>query len=124
MIQFLATNSLSGSGSGGMCGNNELLQVIHIVRNVINVLQIAVPIALILWGTIDIGKAVIAGDEKKMKEAQKPFIKRIVYAVIAFLVPFIVSTVMKYVGNDEWKTCWKAAKNVTFDGVNFYIDSE
>ena len=26
-------------------------------------------------------RAVIAGDEKKMKEAQKPFIKRIVYAL-------------------------------------------
>ena len=47
-----------------------------------------------------------------MKEAQKPFIKRIVYAVIAFLVPFIVSIVMGYVGNTEWKNCWTAAKDV------------
>lgn len=96
----------------GLCSNTNLLQVIHIVRTVINILQIAVPVALILWGTLDIGKAVIAGDEKKMKEAQKPFIKRIVYAVIAFLVPFIVSIVMGYVGNTEWKNCWTAAKDV------------
>lgn len=99
-------------GNTGLCSNTNLLQVIHIVRTVINILQIAVPVALILWGTLDIGKAVIAGDEKKMKEAQKPFIKRIVYAVIAFLVPFIVSIVMGYVGNTEWKNCWSAAKDV------------
>lgn len=99
-------------GNTGLCSNTNLLQVIHIVRTVINILQIAVPVALILWGTLDIGKAVIAGDEKKMKEAQKPFIKRIVYAVIAFLVPFIVSIVMGYVGNTEWKNCWTAAKDV------------
>lgn len=99
-------------GNTGLCSNTNLLQVIHIVRTVINILQIAVPVALILWGTLDIGKAVIAGDEKKMKEAQKPFIKRIVYAVIAFLVPFIVSIVMGYVGNTEWKTCWSAAEDV------------
>lgn len=98
--------------NAGLCSNTNLLQVIHIVRTVINILQIAVPVALILWGTLDIGKAVIAGDEKKMKEAQKPFIKRIVYAVIAFLVPFIVSIVMGYVGNTEWKNCWTAAKDV------------
>ena len=98
--------------NAGLCSNTTLLQVIHIVRTVINILQIAVPVALILWGTLDIGKAVIAGDEKKMKEAQKPFIKRIVYAVIAFLVPFIVSIVMGYVGNTEWKNCWSAAKDV------------
>ena len=99
-------------GNTGLCSNTNLLQVIHIVRTVINILQIAVPVALILWGTLDIGKAVIAGDEKKMKEAQKPFIKRLVYAVIAFLVPFIVSIVMGYVGNTEWKNCWSAAKDV------------
>ena len=91
-------------GNTGLCSNQNLLQVIHIVRTVINILQIAVPVALILWGTLDIGKAVIAGDEKKMK--------RIVYAVIAFLVPFIVSIVMGYVGNTEWKNCWTAAKDV------------
>ena len=99
-------------GNTGLCSNQNLLQVIHIVRTVINILQIAVPVALILWGTLDIGKAVIAGDENKMKEAQKPFIKRIVYAVIAFLVPFMVSIVMGYVGNTEWKNCWTAAKDV------------
>ena len=99
-------------GNTGLGSNQNLLQVIHIVRTVINILQIAVPVALIVWGTLDIGKAVIAGDEKKMKEAQKPFIKRIVYAVIAFLVPFIVSIVMGYVGNTEWKNCWTAAKDV------------
>ena len=98
--------------NAGLCSNQNLLQVIHIVRTVINILQIAVPVALILWGTLDIGKAVIAGDEKKMKGAQKPFIKRIAYAVIAFLVPFIVSIVMGYVGNTEWKNCWTAAKDV------------
>ena len=103
-------NQLDGVPAG-LCGNQTLLQVIHIVITVIKILQIAVPVALILWGTLDIGKAVIAGDEKKMKEAQKPFIKRIIYAVIAFLVPFIVSIVMGYVGNTEWKTCWTAAKN-------------
>ena len=49
-------------GNTGLCSNTNLLQVIHIVRTVINILQIAVPVALILWGTLDIGKAVIAGD--------------------------------------------------------------
>ena len=109
-------------GNTGLCSNTNLLQVIHIVRTVINILQIAVPVALILWGTLDIGKAVIAGDEKKMKEAQKPFIKRIVYAVIAFLVPFIVSIVMGYVGNTEWKNCWSAAKDVEVSNVTIAND--
>ena len=39
-------------GNTGLCSNTNLLQVIHIVRTVINILQIAVPVALILWGTL------------------------------------------------------------------------
>ena len=34
-------------GNTGLCSNTNLLQVIHIVRTVINILQIAVPVALI-----------------------------------------------------------------------------
>ena len=75
---------------------------------VIKVLQLVVPIGLIIMGTIDMAKAVIAGDEKKMKEAQKPFIKRIIAAVIVFLIPIIVNMVLSFVttGNSEWIDCW------------------
>lgn len=88
-----------------------IMSVFVIARKVIQALQIIVPIALIIWGTIDIGKAVIAGDEKKMKEAQKPFVKRIISAVIVFLIPFLVSLILGYVSDGEWKACWNAAKD-------------
>ena len=79
---------------------------------VIKVLQLVVPIGLIIMGTIDMAKAVIAGDEKKMKEAQKPFIKRIIAAVIVFLIPIIVNMVLSFVttGNSDWIDCWNSAK--------------
>ena len=98
------------------CESTELLNVMNLVKKILRLVQIIVPIALILFGTFDMAKAVIAGDEKKMKEAQKPFIKRIVYAVIAFLVPFIVNLVMNLVttGNNAWKTCWNTANANNF----------
>ena len=54
------------------CIDGSLLNIMRLVRLVIKVLQIAVPVGLILMGTIDMAKSVIAGDEKKIKEAQKP----------------------------------------------------
>ena len=100
-----------------LCDNQDLLNVLRLVRMVIKVLQIAVPIGLILMGTIDMGKAVIAGDEKKMKEAQKPFVKRIISAVIVFIIPFIVNLVMNLVttGNNDWRNCWNAAGQGSFN---------
>lgn len=98
------------------CESTELLNVMNLVKKILRLVQIIVPIALILFGTFDMAKAVIEGDEKKMKEAQKPFIKRIISAVIVFLIPFIVNLVMNLVttGNNAWKTCWNTANANNF----------
>ena len=98
-------------------GRDAILTMIYYVKLVLRILQIAVPIGLILFGTIDMAKAVIAGDEKKMKEAQKPYIKRIVSAVIVFLIPYIVSVVVGLVtSNGDYKGCWDAAEKAqSFD---------
>ena len=105
IISFLATCPYNHETDGG----DAILQIIGIAKAVVRVLQIAVPIALIIWGTIDIGKAVIAGDEKKIKEAQKPFVKRVIAAVIVFCIPFLVNLVLGYVSDGEWKACWDDA---------------
>ena len=106
---------LAKTAAGDIC-TGGISEAVGLAKMVIKVLQIAVPIGLIVMGTIDMAKAVIAGDEKKMKEAQKPFIKRIISAVIVFLIPFIVNLVMNLVttGNNAWKTCWNTANANNF----------
>lgn len=115
LLMFLAIDP-----SAGVCSDESLLDLLRLIRFIIKILQIAVPIGLILMGTIDMGKAVIAGDEKKMKEAQKPFVKRIVSAVIVFIIPFIVNMVMNLIltntddsEKNNWKSCWNAASKFT-----------
>ena len=112
----------------GCTDSGDLLNILRLIRMIITWLQILIPIALILWGTIDMGKAVIAGDEKKIKEAQKPFIKRLISAIIVFLIPFIVNLAINLVVSDasDWKNCWNAAGNDTFkkiDTNNLSVDS-
>ncbi len=91
---------------------DEAATITSILKKVITFLQMIIPIALILWGTVDMGRAVIAGDEKKIKERQKPFIWRLVSAVIVFLIPFIVNWVINIFVSDasEWKDCWNSDK--------------
>lgn len=110
MLPFLAAYCADDSNDAAACG---VLTAVYYIRFVVKILQIIIPIALILWGTIDMGKAVIAGDEKKMKEAQKPFIKRVISAVIVFLIPFIVTLVINVIpnSNKEFKDCWNAASS-------------
>lgn len=61
-----------------------------VIRAFVTILKIVVPIILIVFGILDISKAVMANDEKEMKEAQKKFIKRIVYAVVIFFIVALV----------------------------------
>lgn len=66
---------------------------------VINAFKIIIPILLIVFGMIDLGKAVMSNDEKEMKGAQGKFIKRIIYAVIIFFIVAIVQLVFGLLNN-------------------------
>ena len=75
---------------------------------ILNIIQILIPIALILFGTIDLGKAVISSDEKEIKAAQSKLIKRCIYAAAVFFVVLLVTVLMNIVassgekGTDGW----------------------
>lgn len=64
--------------------------VVNIVHLIIMAIQIVVPILLIIFGMIDFAKAVVGGDEDKIKAGQKIFIKRLIAAIVVFLVVTVV----------------------------------
>ena len=81
------------------CTNPDVLRVIYFIMKLIDVVRIIVPIGLIIVGSIDLSKSVIASDEKGQKGNLNLFIKRIIYAVLVFAVPWIVTSVMILFGN-------------------------
>ena len=92
-----------------VCSDEGIVPIIGIIKAVLQLIQILVPIGLIIFGTIDLGKAVIASDEKKIQEGQKTLMKRAVAAVLVFLVATIVSFLMGFIGSDTWQECWKGS---------------
>lgn len=74
----------------------------YLVSTAILLIKIAVPILLIIFGMLDLGKAVVASKEDEIKKGQQMFIKRAISAVIVFFVIQIVQIVVRFVsGNDE-----------------------
>lgn len=99
-----------------LCRSQEMRSLVGIAKMILQILQIGIPIALLLFGTIDLGKAVMAGDEKEIKSATNVLIKRVVAAVAVFLLFLVVSVVTGWVGGQEWKACWNQAdSNVKID---------
>ncbi len=76
------------------------------IGNIVLILQIAIPVIIILLGTLDLGKAVMAGDDKKIKEAQKMLLMRIIYGVAIFFVVVIIKFVFQLVGAGTDNVCF------------------
>ncbi len=85
---------------------------------IINILKIAIPIIIVLFATLDLGKAVIAGKDDEIKAAQKMLIKRLIYGVLIFFVVTIVQVIISLVtdaqnsSSDVYNTsniCWQCA---------------
>ncbi len=65
----------------------------YIISLVYKILQIGVPILLVIWGMLDLGKAVMAQKEDEIKKGQSTFIKRLIAAAIVFFV-FTITTLL------------------------------
>lgn len=66
-----------------------------------NIIRIFVPIALILFGMWDLGKAVMQQKEDDIKKGQKTFISRAIAAVIVFLIFSIVQLIFSLLGSAD-----------------------
>ena len=107
--------SLLPAGTGEEAGIPEGIgNVVHLI---VVAIQIVVPILLIIWGMIDFAKAIIGQDEDKIKAGQKTFIKRLIAAVVVFLIVTIVQLAITLAasvggeGNDAG-TVWGCAKSL------------
>lgn len=90
------------------CGSISV--VLNIAKFALRTIQFVVPVLLILWGTIDLVKSVVAGKEEDIKKYQKVLVKRVISAVIVFLIPLLVEALLGLIGSDAWKACWDDAE--------------
>ena len=88
-----------------------------IVGNIIHWLylgiQIIVPLLLIIFGMIELAKAITAQKEDEIKKAQSGLLKKAVVAIIVFLVFSLTKFVFNFAQGDE--KAWGCA-NCLIDG--------
>ena len=90
------------------CGDSEIPYVAaQLTHTAINVLQVATPIIIIIFGSIDFLKAVIAQKEDEIKKNQMTFVRRLITGACVFLVFVIVKVVIGLVAPvNENKEMW------------------
>ena len=100
-----------------MC-NSDIQMILEIIIAILDLVKFFVPIVLIILCTIDIFKIIVSKKEDEVKKLRKDVFRKIIYAVIIYLIPVIVPVVFNFVNkvipieyDNSWKTCWDYVKD-------------
>lgn len=88
-----------GTGEGMVTGIPK--KIPKLTSLAVTIIQIAIPIILILLGSIDLFKGITAGKEDEMKKGQQLFIKRLVMGAIVFFVVIIVKFLISILSDSD-----------------------
>lgn len=97
MCTFIGCSAVLAEGTDcdGIFGNPGTEgSLASIIYKFLGYLRIAAPILVIVFGSIDLIKAVVASNPDQMKKAQSTLIKRIFIAVGLFFVPTVVNLIL------------------------------
>ena len=82
----------AGSEIGFCMSTANIWQIVGIV---LLVFKIVIPILLIVWGMLDLGKAVVAAKDDEIKKATKSLAFRAVAGILIFFIPTLVSVIIE-----------------------------
>ena len=83
------------------CGNVTGIpkKIPELVSFMITVIYVAIPIVLVIMGSIDLFKGITAGKDDEIKKSQQIFIKRLILAGIIFFVVVIVKFLISVIAS-------------------------
>lgn len=108
-------------GITGTCAKVPV-DIFNIVSMIITIMKFGIPVLLIIFGMLDLGKAVVASKEDEIKKGQQMFIKRLITAIIVFFVVVVAQLVVNVAAGDESKGIWNCVQGF-IKGVDSCNDS-
>ena len=79
------------------CGNGMMSDIPSLIPKVINIaytiIQIAVPVVLVIMGSLDLFKGISAQKEDEIKKGQQMFVKRLIAAALVFFA-FVITKIL------------------------------
>ena len=90
---------------------SESAAIWSVVGWILTIFKIVIPILLIIFGSLDFGKADVAQKDDEIKKAGKQLAIRVAAAIIIFILPSLVTMVMEWamdISNSEmdYETCF------------------
>ena len=115
-----------------VCENPHVLRTIYFGIIIKDIIFTIIPIGIIVMTLIDFSKAVIASKEDEQQKAVKLIPKRIMYAIVVFAIPWIVTALMNTLSSLklsvalDYTTCIENAKKAkgNFEHYDKLLEAE
>lgn len=94
-----------------LCQSSGSLSVISLAKDIIQLIQIGVPIVLILMCSFDLAKQVLNNEEKSYQK----IIKKMLAAIMVFFIPMLISLLLDLLSVNDYKMseCWNNSTTTT-----------
>ena len=97
-----STNGITTSEKTMTCDELFDPSIMEIINDVLKYPRYIIPGLILVLGTVDFFKAVVAQKEDEMKKAQMTFIKRVIIGIAVFLVPVFINAII-WLANIAWE---------------------
>jgi len=109
---FLLDSFNEGATTGSFCADTaNVWQVLGII---LTIFKIVIPLLIIIFGMIDLGKAVVASKDDEIKKAIKSLALRAVAGIVIFFIPTLVRVIFGMVSgfeSDNYEICGACISN-------------
>ena len=79
-----------------------------LVGKILGIFKIVIPLLIIIFGMIDLGKAVVASKDDEIKKAAKQLLIRIIAGIVIFFIPTLVGFAFSLadgISDTDYSTC-------------------
>jgi len=107
---------------GNCCQDKGLMAILSSISNMVQIIQIVVPIVLLLMICVSLLQMVMNPDEKKNK---KKIFNQFVAAVVVFFIPMLINLIVGMIDstNVNFVSCLKESRNIKLSSNVTYIKS-
>ena len=91
---------------------NEVITFIDVIKRILDMIQVALIVLLIIYCTLDLAKIIISKNDDEIKKYRHSIYNRIISCVLIFLIPSIIFLIFGTLFGDssyeinEIKDCW------------------
>lgn len=91
----------------GKSCKDDPMSFVCLIEKLFDLLKIIIPVILILLGSIDFAKVVVSQDKEAMGKAVSTFVKRVLMAILIFLLPTIIKLITIIFDDADIDTKWE-----------------